>query len=101
MVARLLWHLRCNVLAYDFHENDDLKKLGVKYVSQEELLAQSDIVTLNCPLTEQTKHLIGRQTLATLKRGVMVVNTGRGALIDTSAAVDVRTPTATVHTVSP
>lgn len=88
IVARLLWHLRCDVLAVDPFEDEHLLQLGVRYVSMDEALAGADIVTLNCPLTEQTHHLIDASALPKMKRGVMLVNTGRGPLIDADAAVD-------------
>ena len=53
IVARLLWHLRCEVLAVDPHSDDFLIDLGVRYVDLEEALACADIVTLNCPLTDR------------------------------------------------
>ena len=87
IVARLLWHLRCEVLAVDPHSDDFLIDLGVRYVTLEEALGRSDIVTLNCPLTDQTHHLIDDDRLASMKAGAMLVNTGRGALIDTQAVL--------------
>lgn len=88
IVARLLWHLRCRVLAVDPFHDEHLLELGVEYVDLQTALAQSDIVTLNCPLTPETHHLVDADALAAMKPGAMLVNTGRGALIDTRAAVD-------------
>jgi D-lactate dehydrogenase len=88
IVARLLWHLRCRVLAVDPFRDDHLLELGVEYVDLGTALAQSDIVTLNCPLTADTHHLVDADALAAMKPGAMLVNTGRGALVDTRAAVD-------------
>ncbi|MFW2383422.1 MAG: 2-hydroxyacid dehydrogenase, partial [Acidimicrobiales bacterium] len=88
IVARLMWHLRCRVLAVDPFEVDHLLELGVEYTDLATALSESDIVTLNCPLTDETHHLVNADTIATMRPGVMVVNTGRGALIDTAAAVD-------------
>lgn len=88
IVARLLWHLRCRVLAVDLYPNEHLLDLGVEYVGLDQLLAESDLVTLNCPLTEDTHHMIDDAAIAAMKPGVMIVNTGRGPLIDTSAVVD-------------
>jgi D-lactate dehydrogenase len=87
IVARLLWHLRCDVVAVDPYSDDFLIDLGVRYVTLEEALARADIVTLNCPLTDETRHLIDDARLALMKPGVMIVNTGRGALIDTQAVL--------------
>ncbi len=87
IVARLLWHLRCEVLAVDPFEDQHLIALGVTYASLEEALARADIVTLNCPLVEETHHLIDETAISVMKRGAMLVNTGRGALIDTKAVL--------------
>ncbi len=88
IVARLLWHLRCRVLAVDPFHDEHLVSLGVEYVDLDRALAESDLITLNCPLTPETRHLIDAESIATMRRGVMIVNTGRGALIDTQAAID-------------
>jgi D-lactate dehydrogenase len=88
IVARLLWHLRCEVVAFDPFVNQGLVDLGVTYVELDEALAVGDIVTLNCPLNEHTHHLIDATSIAKMKPGAMLVNTGRGALIDTMAALD-------------
>ncbi len=88
IVARLLWHLRCRVLAVDLYPNERLLDLGVEYVDLDTMLAESELITLNCPLTEETYHLVNETTIAAMKRGVMIVNTGRGPLIDTSAVVE-------------
>jgi D-lactate dehydrogenase len=88
IVARLLWHLRCRVLAVDPFQDDHLVGLGVEYVDLPTLLAESDLITLNCPLTPETHHLVDADAIRAMKPGVMIVNTGRGALIDTSAVID-------------
>jgi D-lactate dehydrogenase len=88
IVARLLWHLRCRVLAVDFVQDEHLVELGVEYVGMATAIAGSDVITLNCPLTEQTHHLIDAAAIATMRPGAMLVNTGRGALIDTAAVID-------------
>jgi D-lactate dehydrogenase len=87
IVARLLWHLRCRVLAVDPFRDDHLLELGVEYVDMDRLLAESDVITLNAPLTPETHHLVDAAAIAAMKPGVMLVNTGRGALIDTQAAI--------------
>jgi D-lactate dehydrogenase len=88
IVARLLWHLRCRVLAVDPFPDEHLLELGVEYVSIEQLFAESDLVTLNCPLTPETHHLVDAAAIDSMRPGVMLVNTGRGGLIDTQAVVD-------------
>ncbi|MBQ6381663.1 MAG: 2-hydroxyacid dehydrogenase [Clostridia bacterium] len=70
-----------NVIAYDrFPKADD-----TKYVTLDELFEQSDIISLHCPLTEETKHLIDKQAIEKMKKGVVILNTSRGALIDAEA----------------
>ena len=88
IVARLLWHLRCDVIAVDPNVDGHLVDLGVRYLELDEALAAADIVTLNCPLTEDTRHLIDADAIARMRTGVMLVNTGRGALVDTAAVLD-------------
>jgi D-lactate dehydrogenase len=87
IVARLLWHLRCRVLAVDPFHDEHLLELGVEYVGMDQLLVESDLISLNCPLTPQTHHLIDADAVAAMRPGVMLVNTGRGALVDTQAVV--------------
>jgi D-lactate dehydrogenase len=88
IVARLLWHLRCRVLVADPFPDEHLLELGCEYVNVETALEQSDIVTLNCPLTDETHHLIDEVAIGRMKRGAMLVNTGRGALLETGAVID-------------
>jgi D-lactate dehydrogenase len=73
----------CRVLAFDLIANKELEAKGVEYLPLVKLLPQCDIISLHCPLTEQTKHLINADTLQLMKPGVMLINTSRGALIDT------------------
>jgi D-lactate dehydrogenase len=67
--------------------NDACKALGVRYVTLETLFAESLIVTLHCPLTPDTRHLIDARAIAKMQRGVMLINTSRGAVIDTRAVI--------------
>jgi D-lactate dehydrogenase len=78
----------CRLMAYDPYPNDEMRELGAKYVGLPELFAESDIISLHAPLTPETHHLVDRDSLATVKRGVMIVNTSRGGLIDTEAAIE-------------
>jgi D-lactate dehydrogenase len=87
IVARLLCGLGCTVLAVDPRPDPELAAAGVRYVSMGELLAASDIVTLHCPLTPETRHLIDRAAVQRMKPGVMIINTSRGAVIDTRAVI--------------
>ncbi len=88
IVARLLWHLRCNVLAVDPYHDEHLLGLGVEYTDLDTAISAGDIVTLNCPLTPETYHLIDDAAVARMRPGAMLVNTGRGALVDTGAVVE-------------
>ena len=86
-VARILKGFGCRVLVYDPVPSPDLAVIDAEPVLLDTLLAQSDIVTLHCPLTPATHHLIDQDALAGMKRGVMLINTGRGALVDAAALI--------------
>lgn len=86
--ARIMAGFGCQLLAYDPFPNPQMLDLGARYLPLPELLAQARIVSLHCPLTEQTRHLINQQSLALMQRGSMLINTGRGALVDTPALSD-------------
>lgn len=85
--ARIMAGFGCRLLAYDPYPDDDIRAL-VTYVSLEELFAGSDIIALHAPLTPQTHHLVDRAAIAGMRRGVTIVNTSRGALVDTEAVID-------------
>lgn len=86
-VAKILTAFGCRVLAVDPYPSSELTTIGVRYVSLEELLKESDIVTLHCPLTASTRHVIDAQAVERMKPSVMLINTGRGALVDTPAVI--------------
>jgi D-lactate dehydrogenase len=86
-VIRLLHGFGCEVLAYDPYPNEEAEALGASYVALETLLAESKIITLHCPLSPHTYHLIDEAAIARMRDQVMLINTSRGALIDTRAAV--------------
>lgn len=87
IVARLLAGFGCRLLAHDVAPNAEVEKLGAAYVPLDELFAQSDIITLHCPLTPETHHLINAAAIQRMKPDVMLINTSRGALVDTAAVV--------------
>jgi D-lactate dehydrogenase len=87
VVARILAGFGCAVLAHDPYPNPGCKALGVRYVARDELFAASDLVTLHCPLTPETHHLVDGKLLGHMKRGMMLINTSRGAVIDTRAVI--------------
>lgn len=82
-VAGIMAGFGCRVLGFDPQHNPAFEAHGGCYVGMEQLLAQSDVVTLHCPLTPNTHHMIDETAIAAMKPGVMLINTGRGALIDT------------------
>lgn len=86
--AQIMRGFGCKLIAYDVQENPDCIEMGVTYLDLPDLLAQADIVSLHCPLVPQTHHLINAETLQHFKRGAMLINTSRGALIDTVAVIN-------------
>ncbi|MGA9523770.1 MAG: 2-hydroxyacid dehydrogenase [Myxococcaceae bacterium] len=86
--ANIFLGFGCKVIAFDPKRNPDLEQRGVRYVSLDELYAQSDVVSLHVPLMPATHHLLNAQAFAKMKRGVFIVNTSRGALIDSRALVE-------------
>jgi D-lactate dehydrogenase len=87
VVVRLLAGFGCRVLAHDPYPAEAARALGATYTSLETLLAESDIVTLHCPLSPDTHHLMNFEAFALLRTGAMLINTSRGGLLDTRAAI--------------
>ncbi len=87
-VARIMLGFGCKVVAHDLVVDADCAAMGVRYLSLEALLGQADIVTLHCPLTPQTRHLIDTAAVASMKHGAMLINTSRGGIVDTRALID-------------
>ncbi len=87
LVAQILKGFGCDLLAFDPYENPACIDLGVRYVDLDALLSQSDIITLQCPLTPETHHLIDVDAIAKMKPGAMIINTSRGAVVDTTALI--------------
>lgn len=85
--CRIMKGFGCKILAYDLFENKELKDTGVIYVSLETLLQQSAIISLHCPLTSETQHLINGKTISLMPEGVVLLNTSRGALIETKSVI--------------
>lgn len=86
--ARIFKGFGCNVIANDVYEADSIKAMGIPYVSLDELCSKSDIISIHAPLLPSTKHLINAAAISKCKRGVYLINTSRGPLIDTRAALD-------------
>lgn len=92
-IAKILIHmlrgLGMKVIANDLYPDEKFaKEEGIKYTTLDDLYRQSDIISLHCPLTEQTRYLINDDSISRMKKGVMVINTGRGLLINTNALID-------------
>lgn len=86
-VAEIFMGFGCQILAFDPYPSEALKQRGVEYVELTELLRRSRVVTLHCPLTKQTQHLINEETLTLMQSNSLLINTGRGALVDTYALI--------------
>lgn len=85
--ARIMRGFGCTVLAYDVRQDPNAITLGVQFVSLPALLQQSDVISLHCPLNEHTYHILDQRNLGQTKPGVFLLNTGRGALIDSKALI--------------
>ncbi|WP_455063051.1 2-hydroxyacid dehydrogenase [Prevotella sp.] len=88
-LIKILHGFGMNVMAYDLYPDHEFaKQYDVKVVSLDELYANSDIISLHCPLTPDTKFLINKDSIAKMKKGVMIINTGRGKLINTEDLIE-------------
>jgi D-lactate dehydrogenase len=87
-VCKLGLSFGMNVLAYSRSQNEELVAKGIKYLSLDELVAQSDIVTLHLPHTKETEHIINMQNIQKFKKGTVLINTARGLLVETQAIVE-------------
>lgn len=86
--CKIMTGFGCHILAFDPKENDEVKTMGGTYVDLDKLIESSDIISLHCPLIPQTRHMIDRESIEKMKNGVMIINTSRGALINTSAVIN-------------
>ena len=87
-VATACMAMGVNVIAYDDYQSEDMLKLGVEYVSLDELLARSDMISIHCPLMESTANMINKETIAKMKDGVIILNNSRGGLINEQDLAD-------------
>jgi D-lactate dehydrogenase len=87
-MIRILHGLGCDILACDPYPSEACEALGARYVPLDTLFAESDIITLHCPLTPDTHHLIDDAAIAAMKPGVMLVNTSRGEIVNTRAVIE-------------
>jgi D-lactate dehydrogenase len=76
------------IIAFDIYENEDVKNMGVEYKKLSHVLQESDVISLHCPLTEDTRHVIDRMSLRTMKKNVIILNTARGGLINTDDLIE-------------
>jgi D-lactate dehydrogenase len=85
--AQIMRGFGCHVLAFDHIESEACKTLGVEYVPLALLFERSDVISLHCPLTPETHHLIDERAIQLMRPGVVLINTGRGALVDAKALI--------------
>lgn len=85
--AKIMKGMGCEVIAYDPYPNNVIKGMDIPYVSLETIWAESDIISLHCPLLPDTRHIINSASLHQMKKGVALINTSRGALIDTKEII--------------
>ncbi|RBO83495.1 2-hydroxyacid dehydrogenase [Marinomonas aquiplantarum] len=86
--CRIMKGFGCEVLCYDLSPSQELIDQGCQYLSLDDIYQKSDIISLHCPLTKATHHLINQQSLQKMKDGVMIINTSRGALVHAQEAID-------------
>ena len=89
ILIRMLKGFGMHVLAYDLYPDEKFaKEENITYTSLDELYRRSDIISLHCPLTDQTRYMINKDSIAKMKDGVMIINTGRGRLINTNDLIE-------------
>lgn len=87
VTARILKGFGCRVIGYDIAQPEEANSIGIEFSDLDPLYNQSDIISLHCPLTPDTYHIINPESVRKMKKGVMLINTSRGALIDTRAVI--------------
>ncbi|MDM0078571.1 2-hydroxyacid dehydrogenase [Variovorax sp. J2P1-59] len=85
--ARIMLGFGCTVLGYDQYHNPAFEAMGGHYMSTVDLVPDCDVISLHCPLTPETRHVVNAESLARVKRGAVLINTSRGGLVDTEAAI--------------
>jgi D-lactate dehydrogenase len=86
--ARIMAGFGCKLIGFDQRHSPEFERLGGRYADAEQIQAEADIVSLHCALTPQTYHIVNARTLARAKRGALLINTSRGGLVDTEAAIE-------------
>ena len=85
--ARIMSGFGCRLIGFDLHRSPEFEDIGGQYVDADGI-EDADVISLHCPLTPDTHHIVNAQTLARVKRGALLINTSRGGLVDTEAAID-------------
>jgi D-lactate dehydrogenase len=88
VTARILLGFGCRVLAFDPQPSGEARSLPVEFAALDRVFSESHVISLHCPLLPATRHLINRDAIARMRPGVMIVNTSRGALVDTRAVIE-------------
>ncbi|QNL50211.1 2-hydroxyacid dehydrogenase [Olivibacter sp. SDN3] len=88
VTAKILTGFGCRVLGYDINTSEEVEQLGIEFSTLDDIYSEADIISLHCPLTPQTYHLINKDVINKLKKGAMLINTSRGALVDTKAVIE-------------
>jgi D-lactate dehydrogenase len=86
--ARIMHGFGSTVLGFDLHHSPEFENIGGRYCDAEKIQAEADVISLHCPLTPQTHHIVNARTLARGKKGALLINTSRGGLIDTEGAIE-------------
>jgi D-lactate dehydrogenase len=86
--TKIMLGFGCEVIGYDKYPSQTFLDLGARYAEPGEIGAKADIISLHCPLTPETHHIVNADTLARAKRGALLINTSRGGLVDTEAAIE-------------
>jgi len=86
--AKIMVGFGCNVIGYDMYPSKEFEALGAHYAVPGEIARDADIISLHCPLTPETYHIINAETIARAKRGALLINTSRGGLVDTEAVIE-------------
>ena len=86
--TKIMLGFGCEVLGYDIVHSPEFEALGARYAEPAEIGARAEIISLHCPLTPETKHIVNAHTLSRVKRGALLINTSRGALVDTEAVIE-------------
>ena len=86
--TKIMLGFGCEVIGYDKYPSQAFLDLGARYAEPGEIGAKADIISLHCPLTPETHHIVNAETLVRAKRGALLINTSRGGLVDTEAAIE-------------